>query len=453
MVKKLIAGFCSAAALCFTAAPAYAADSQPEMRDITTMELVKDMGVGINLGNTLESCGSWIDQWGGGKVEAYETAWGSPVITEDMIKGYADAGFGVLRVPVAWSNMMSADYTINPNYLARTREIVDWALDADMYVILNIHWDGGWWENFSTDKTECMKKYTRIWDQLTEEFAGYDDYLMFESLNEEGHWDDIALDDAYALLNEINQTFVDLVRDSGGNNDERHLLIAGYATDVDKTCDARFVMPDDPMNRCAVSVHYYTPATFCLLEEDVSWGKCESTWGDTSDVRVLNGYMNKLQKTFVNNDIPVIIGEYGCPTKNKEIASVRNFISYTAEAALKRNMCPVLWDVTDLHYSRETCSIKDSVLADFFAQFRKLSYSLGDVDADGNINALDASMILTAYANTATGKDSGLVQEQITAADVNSDGAVDALDASEVLSYYAYTATNGSLSFPEFIAK
>ena len=138
------------------------------------MEVVKDMGMGINLGNTMESCGTWINS---SSVTNYETAWGSPVITEDMIKGYRAAGFGVLRVPVAWSNMMQADYTIHPDYLARVEEIVGWALDAELYVILNIHYDSGWWTDFPKEKDECMKKYTRVWEQLCEAFEEYDELL------------------------------------------------------------------------------------------------------------------------------------------------------------------------------------------------------------------------------------------------------------------------------------
>lgn len=244
------------------------AEASDGMRDMTTMEIVRDMGLGINLGNTFESCGSWIAS---GSVTNYETGWGSPVITQEMIQGYKDCGFGVLRIPVAWSNMMSGDYDINPDYLARVKQVADWALESDMYVIMNIHWDGGWFERFGNDndKEECMYKYSRIWTQLTEEFKNYGDKLMFESLNEEGCWDNIwnrysgegDKEKAYGLLNEINQRFVDIVRESGGNNNKRHLLIAGYATDVALTCDGAFKMPDDPAGRCAVSVHYYTPST------------------------------------------------------------------------------------------------------------------------------------------------------------------------------------------------
>lgn len=375
-IRRLFAGL-SLAGLILTAALTGCAsqaedasgstDDTPAVAGITTMELVEDMGAGINLGNTFEACGDWIQS---GSVTNYETAWGSPVITQEMIRGYADAGFGVLRIPVAWSNMMQENYTIHPDYMARVKEVVGWAIDADLYVILNIHWDGGWWEEFPTDKETCMTKYKRIWDQICAEFQNFDHKLMFESLNEEGCWDSVwnrwggesGKDTAYGLLNEINQTFVDLVRASGGKNTDRHLLIAGYATDVDLTCDPLFQMPDDPKNRCAVSVHYYTPSTFCILTEDADWGKAKTDWGSDQDRKELNGYMTKLKTTFIDKGIPVIIGEYGVAQENKDPDTVRDFVTSVAQAAYANDLCPVLWDTTGNFYDRSACKMKDDAL-------------------------------------------------------------------------------------------
>ncbi|MCD7730570.1 MAG: glycoside hydrolase family 5 protein [Oscillospiraceae bacterium] len=340
-----------------------------KMRDITTMELVQDMGLGINLGNTMESTGGWINS---SSVTNYETGWGSPVITKEMIEGYKDSGFGVLRVPVAWSNMMSEDYEINHDYLARVTEIVDWALESGMYVILNIHWDGGWFSNFANeeDRDECMNKYKRIWEQLSEAYKNYSDYLMFESLNEEGGWDELwnrysnegDKELSYGILNEINQTFVDTVRESGGNNAKRHLLIAGYNTDITLTCDSCFKMPEDPAERCAVSVHYYTPSTFAILEADADWGKARTEWGTEADYEELNANMDLMKETFIDKGIPVIIGEYGTSTKNKTNEMIRLYLSSVCEAAYTRGMCPVLWDVTDVFYLRNEAKFKDSEL-------------------------------------------------------------------------------------------
>lgn len=338
---------------------------QGEMRDMTTQQIVEDMGLGINLGNTLEATGGTFDT-----VLGYEKSWGSPEITRPLIQGYADAGFGVLRVPVAWSNLMADDYTISPQLLARVDEVIGWAVDSGMYVIMNIHWDGGWWEKFPEDKDECMKKYTRIWEQLCDYYGDYGDKLMFESLNEELNWDSVwnkysgttgeNKEQVYALANEINQKFVDIVRGSGGNNAGRHLLIAGYNTDIGLTCDDLFVMPDDPAGRCAVSVHYYTPSTFCLLEKDASWGKAKKTWGTKADVAEMEKYMDMMKEHFVDKGIPVIVGEYGCVgVKNKTAEQIRRFNLIAAEEMLSRKMCPVLWDIKGLFYDRYFFTMKD----------------------------------------------------------------------------------------------
>ena len=341
---------------------------------MTTMELVRDMGVGINLGNTYEACGDWIAQWGGDTPEAYETAWGSPVITEEIIKGYKDAGFGVLRVPVAWSNMMGPNYTIKKAYIDAVKEVVDWAIKYDLYVIINLHYDNGWLENFPTDKENCMKKYCRIWEQVAENFKDYDEHLIFESQNEELGWNSVwnpwggtkGKAESFALVNEINQTFVDIIRASGGNNPERHLLISGYNTGIEHTLDALFKMPEDPAGRCAVSVHYYNPSTFAILTEDASWGKAQSTWGTDAEVKDLIKYMEMLKTGFVDKGIPVIIGEYGCPTENKDLESVRLFLTSVCKEAYERGICSVLWSTPGGHYDRTTYQMMDEVLAEFY---------------------------------------------------------------------------------------
>lgn len=347
------------------------------MRDITTMELVRDMGIGINLGNTFDACGDWIAEWSDGSTQAYETAWGSPVITKKIIQGYADEGFGVLRIPTAWSNMMVDDgsYTINEEWMQRITEVVDWTLESGMYAIVNIHWDNGWVNKFPDNKDECMKRFEKMWVQISDNFKDYGDHLMFEAQNEELGWDtvwnkwqgDNGKVESYQLVNEINQKFVDTIRSSGGNNPKRHLLISGYNTGIDVTCDPLFKMPNDPANRMAVSVHYYSPAGFAILEEDADWGKAVSTWGTNAEYNELYSNLDMMKNSFIDKGIPVIIGEYGCPIKNKEPESVRRFLSAVCEAAYTRQLCPVLWDTPGGHYDREgSCQLNDRQLHDNF---------------------------------------------------------------------------------------
>lgn len=352
------------------------AESAP-MREMTTQEIVEDMGIGINLGNTYEACGDWILQWAPYMPESFETAWGSPVITQEMIQGYKRAGFGVLRIPVAWSNMMDENYLISPAYIAAVQEVVDWALAADLYVILNIHYDGGWFADFPTKREACMTKYVTIWGQLCDAFGQYGDKLIFESLNEEGGWQELwnpwsndtsRKKESFDLLNDINQRFVNVVRSSGGNNALRHLLIAGYNTNIAHTCDPLFRMPQDPAGRCAVSVHYYDPSTFTILSEDADWGKSQYSWGTAEDLRVLAQNMEQMRTTFVDQGIPVIIGEYGTGKVNKDPASVNLYLISVCQAARERGMCPILWDVTGLHYDRDACTMVDPALMEGLLQ-------------------------------------------------------------------------------------
>ncbi|MCQ2572753.1 MAG: glycoside hydrolase family 5 protein [Treponema sp.] len=354
-------------------------------------KMVEAMGIGINLGNTMEACGDWINKNGG--IRAYETAWGSPVINPSIIKGYADAGFKTLRIPVAWTNLMSKDgnYTISPDLLSRVKEITEWALDSGMYVIINEHWDYGWIETeMIENKEEGMKKYKAIWNQVSDTFKDFNEKVIFESQNEElGNfkykngtpvWNEYNSGDvkgkkiAYELTNEINQVFVNLIRSKGGNNAKRLLLISGVNTDIIKTCDPLFKMPDDPAKMCAVSVHYYTPATFAILEENASWGTNKKTWGSPKEISELGGNMKKMKTTFVDNGIPVIIGEYGCPTKNKEQESIQNYLKYVCLHAYKNGMCPVLWDIQRKgspqdpfsHYDRKRKILVDPVVQENF---------------------------------------------------------------------------------------
>ena len=438
LIKKITSVFCALTLLCGisyqTASAADSLQSNNTMRDISTTQLVNDMGIGINLGNTFESCGDWIAQYGDGSVKSYETAWGSPEITQKIIQGYADEGFGVLRIPVAWSNLMGSDYTISEAYMNAVKQVVDWTIDADMYAVINIHWDNGWVNKFPDNKDESMKRYNKMWSQICSGFQNYGDHLMFESQNEELGWDTMwnrwagtsGKQEAYQLVNDINQNFVNTVRKSGGNNPKRHLLISGYNTGIDLTCDPMFKMPTDPANRCAVSVHYYTPAGFAILEQDADWGKMTSTWGSDSDFAELNKWMDMLKTTYIDKGIPVIIGEYGCPKKNKDADSVRLFLTSVCDAAYKRHICPVLWDVTGLHYDRTECKMIDQTLKTNFQNIlnsNKPARSVGDIDGDGSVTITDIVMLQKSIINITQ-----LSAEQAKYADFNKDNEIDIFD-------------------------
>lgn len=351
-------------------------DCKGKMRDISTMKLTREMGVGINLGNTFESFGDWIEKYGDGSPKSYYTAWGSPEVTYDLISGYYKEGFRVLRIPVHWFNLMDDEYNISKEYMEEVRIAVDDALDVGLYVILNIHHDErGLFSGFAKDKKTSMTRYLKIWTQIAEEFKDYDDHLMFEALNEEACWGDLynrwgpeeerlaGQKIALSLVSEINQQFVRLIRNSGGNNNLRHLLISGYCTDITESVSPLFRLPYDPVNRFAVSLHYYTPSTFAILTEDADWGKVKTEWGSPEDLRELENNFDLVKETFIDKGIPVIIGEYGCP-KGKDKNSVHDYIYNVAKNAYDRHMVPVLWDTPGGFYNRTTFEFDDIILRD-----------------------------------------------------------------------------------------
>lgn len=336
------------------------------------MQVVHDMGLGINLGNTFEACGDWINE---SSVANYEQAWGSSLITKKTIQGYADAGFKTIRIPVAWSNMMSNDgkYTINPDYQKRVDEVVNWALDCDMYVILNIHWDGGWWAMFGSkdmsDREEAMKKYKAVWTQLSEHYKNYSAKLIFESANEElggglnrtdnfANSGSLSADEEFETTNKINQTFVDIVRKSGEKNANRYLLIAGIDTNIARTCDARYVMPTDTVkDRLMVSVHYYSDCTY-----DSSTGEAERK----KAIAAFKTTMNSMKNIFINKGIPVIIGEYGVNVVTAEPKDEKyhpEFYKALCEYSIENGACPVLWNTPGVIYDRENGKFTDTAIA------------------------------------------------------------------------------------------
>ena len=140
--------------------------------------------------------------------------------------------------------------------------------------------------------------------------------------------------------------------------------MAGYCTNVKETCDPLYKLPVDPMNRYALSMHYYIPSTFCILTEDVDWGKARSTWGTSDDFTELNENLDLIKNTYINKGIPVILGEYGAPITNKDYNSVKNFLYSVCKGAYDRQILPILWDVADQHYDRETATMRNSGLRD-----------------------------------------------------------------------------------------
>jgi endoglucanase len=326
----------------------------------TSIDMAMAMGNGINLGNTMEAYGR--SKLGTkAPVSDYETFWGQPLTTREMIKAMHKAGFSSLRIPVAWTNTMDftqGDYTISPAYLDRVGQIASWAIDEGMYAVINDHWDGGWWGMFGSRSEETRKKamdlYVSMWGQIAEKYKDYSPKLILESANEElgdrlndkdiaADSGSLSRDECYAAVNRINQAFVDTVRKAGGKNADRFLLVAGYNTGIEPTLDPRFSMPKDAAkDRLLVSVHYYEPSDYCV-------NTSVNRWGFKQEYAKMNALFKRLI-AFTNAGYGVVVGEYAVSLKQD--GTVKNdtygYLANLLDNCDLYGCCPMLWDCSSL---------------------------------------------------------------------------------------------------------
>ncbi len=324
------------------------------LKNADTEAILEDMGLGWNLGNSLDATGgSGLDT---------ETSWSNPKTTQALIDKVKSLGFNTVRVPVSWGKHVSGDnYTIDSAWLARVKEVVDYCYKNDMYVILNIHHDtkssasasGAGYYPRSSAYSSSEKFVTSVWSQAAEYFKDYDYHLIFETLNEPrligtgyewwfNKWNiPSEVKDAIDCINKLNQKAVDTIRDTGSNNRGRLIMCPGYDASIDGATVSGFKLPTDisgNKNRIAVSVHAYSPYNFAM---NVGSG---STSTYTSSIKnELQDLFSTLKSTFRDKGIPVVIGEFGSTDKNNTAERVKWATDYTA-LAKKNNIPCVLWD-------------------------------------------------------------------------------------------------------------
>lgn len=412
-----------------SAEEAEAVDNGVMREGLTALEATRLMGNGINLGNTLEACDNNV----GIKTNtplSYETHWGQPKTTQAMIDGMKAAGFDTIRIPVAWmtnaTHLYEGDYTIDADYMDRVEEVVRYARKAGMYVIVNDHWDGGWYGMFGSESAEtralAMEAYKGMWQQIAERFRDYSDYLIFESANEElgTRFDENSAlycsdsvvtylndDERYALTNEINQTFVDVVRATGGNNATRFLLIAGYGTNIDQTCDDRFQMPKDTADsKLMVSVHYYDPWSYCGASSAVSATK----WGKVSDYEYMDQQLAKMTK-FTEAGYGVVIGEYGAlPCSDGLKDNTLAYHTAFLDTCTKYNLTNCLWDCSGLYKRVSQTFADDDILAMY--QEKRQANEEGQDYADVQAAAAAEAAAAAAEAPVTFQQDAVVVDDQ-----------------------------------------
>ena len=319
----------------------------------TAAELAAKISLGWNVGNSLEAIGG-------------ETAWGNPQVTKSLIDLVKQNGFNAIRIPCSWNQYMADRSTaqLQDQWLDRVKEVVQYCFDNELYVLLNIHWDGGWLENNCTQEKqeENNAKQKAFWEQIASHLRDFDEHLLFASANEPN------VDNAAQMnvLNSYHQTFINAVRSTGGRNSYRVLVIQGPGTDIDKTNQLMTSLPADEIeNKLMVEVHYYTPWNFCGLEEDAEWGKMfyywgkdyhsstdierNATWGEEDAVDV---YFQKMKTQFVDRGIPVVMGEFAAIRRSSltgdaltlHLASRAYYLEYVTSHAKTYGLLPFYWD-------------------------------------------------------------------------------------------------------------
>ncbi len=340
--------------------------------------LAQQMQIGWNIGNTLEAIGG-------------ETAWGNPKVTEELIQLVKNSGFDAIRIPCSWNqyaNQQTAE--IDADWLNRVKQVVQYGVENEMYVILNIHWDGGWLENNCTPakQEENRAKQKAFWEQIATHLRHFDEHLLFAGSNEPHVENATQMD----VLLSYHQTFIDAVRSTGGRNTYRTLVVQGPATDIEKTEDLMHTMPTDVTeDRLMAEVHFYSPYNFCLMTEDASWGNMAFYWGsayhsDTNPERnatwgeeaFIDDMFARMKTKFVEQQIPVILGEFGVIKRtylsgdelDLHLSSRAYYYQYLSQKAKENGIIPFYWDAGNLGehemslFNRSTNTVHDQQAID-----------------------------------------------------------------------------------------
>ena len=357
-----------------------------EFSKMSAFQIVKDMGIGWNLGNTFESYDQ-IDR----KITPNEqiTLWGNPVPTKDMIISIKKYKFKTIKIPITWKHFINENNKVDSEWMSRIREVVDWVINNDMYCIINVHHDGksGNWLSYGINAKD---KFIDLWSQIADEFKNYDEHLIFESMNQVKYEINDLYD--YQTLNDLTQAFVDTIRNSGGNNNYRLLLISGANKEIDLTCFSDFKLPIDPMNKFAISLNYYLPSQFCAEPDDNPWTWEDNneiheitpitSWGSQEDYNDMVSNLETVREYFIDKGIPVIFTETGVLTEQKkDKESIREFLNAIFSFVTNLDgMMVCLWDSSNKiidgmnYYDKVNRKWFDEKIGDNFKKIGKGKY-------------------------------------------------------------------------------
>jgi len=331
---------------------------EPELElelELSMQEYVEAMQPGWNLGNAFDSVGL-------GGVD--ETAWGNPPVTRELIAAIADQGFRSIRIPITWETKLgpAPDYLVDSRFMARIEEVVNWALDEELYVMINLHHDSWRWvDSITEDQEEVLARFSALWSQIADRFQDHSTHLMFESINEPFlniSTSDLSLQPMVDLL---NQTFHTIIRASGGKNAKRPLVLPTMHTSSDQQhLDAfqRMLRQlDDPY--IISTIHYYGYWPFSV-------NIAGHTTFDRTTLDDIESVMDRLHRTLVSEGIPVVIGEFGLLGFDQHTGTIEQgeklkFFEYMIHYTQDKGMTHMLWD-NGQHYNRRTFTWNDPQL-------------------------------------------------------------------------------------------
>jgi aryl-phospho-beta-D-glucosidase BglC (GH1 family) len=359
LVAVLLAGCISngtgSAAPAASPYPSY--NTSPAPPDKTGMahdarQIAAAIRIGWNVGNTMEATGG-------------ETAWGNPQVSSGLVRAVKQAGFNAIRLPVAWDQYADQKTgQISAAWIERVKQVVQFCVDNDLYVLVNIHWDGGWLEkNVTPARQDAVNaRQKAYWEQIATALRDFDEHVMFASANEPDAKD--AKD--VAVLMSYHQTFVDTVRATGGRNAYRVLVVQGPQTNIDLTVKSMPALPSDKVaGRMMAEVHFYDPYNFALMTKDEHWGKQAYYWGAGNhsvtdaahnptwgEEAYVDAEFASLKRQFVDKGIPVVLGEFAAMRRTDltgkalalHLKSRNDYHTYVVKKAVANGVVPFFWD-------------------------------------------------------------------------------------------------------------
>lgn len=310
-----------------------------------SIEIVNEMGIGYNLGGVFDCYNKSITIK---NPDEQITLCGNPIPNKTMIKNIKKYGLKTIRLPVTWINFIDEKGIINSEWMQRVKEVIDWIIDLNLFCILNLYHDGDQ-GNWLSEGLKAKQKYLNLWTEIANEFINYDsEHLIFESMNRPLYKKDNDYYD-YDTLFELLQGFINTIRNSGGNNYYRLLLISGMNSELKHTNIKDYKIPKDPANKIAISLKYFFPPDY---NSSISTLK----WGSDADYNAMISSFDVMKNIFINKGIPIIISEVEIYTKDakdeKEKKSIRQFFYLISSLSSDyKDIMICLWDTSNKNYS------------------------------------------------------------------------------------------------------